>query len=268
MIKSIISTQNPLIKNIVSLQQKVKERKAQNLIVIEGVKEIELAVKSGFLIKKVLFCPDYINLENVKNIFDKIFDKLDIIEINEYVFNKISYRETSGGLIVLAEPKQQNIFDLNVNDNSFFIILEKVEKPGNLGAILRTADAARIDGVIICDPQTDIFNPNVIRSSIGCVFTTNLATATSDEVFDWLRKHKITSYAAALTATVFYHNIDFTSSCAVVMGTESSGLSSKWLDGADNQIKIPMRGKIDSLNVSTSTAIIVFEAMRQRGFIL
>ena len=268
MIKVITSTQNILIKNIVNLQQKAKERKAQNLIVIEGVKEIGMAVTAGFSIKTVLFCPAYINLESIKNIFEKVFDKLDIIEINEDVFNKIAYRETSGGLIVLAEPKQQNISDLNVKDNGLFIILETVEKPGNLGAILRTADAAKIDGVIICDPQTDIFNPNVIRSSIGCIFTTNLITATSDEVFDWLSKYKITSYAAALTATEFYHHIDFTSSCAIVMGTESTGLSSKWLERADKQIKIPMRGEIDSLNVSTSTAIIVFEAMRQREFIL
>ena len=141
-----------------------------------------------------------------------------------------------------------------------------MEKPGNLGALLRTADSAHVDAVILCDPQTDIYNPNVIRSSIGCIFTMPVVTASSEETMAWLRARKIKSFGTALTATHFYHETDFRQPAAIIMGSEANGLSNGWLEGADDLIKIPMRGKIDSMNVSASAAIVVFEAMRQRNF--
>jgi TrmH family RNA methyltransferase len=144
--------------------------------------------------------------------------------------------------------------------------LEAVEKPGNLGAILRTADAASVDAVIICDPLTDIYNPNAIRSSIGCVFTNQIVSTSSDKAIEWLKNNNIRAYAAALTARKNYHETDLTGSTAIVMGTEANGLTQKWLNQTDVQIIIPMCGDIDSLNVSTSTAILIFEAMRQRNF--
>ena len=144
--------------------------------------------------------------------------------------------------------------------------MEAVEKPGNLGAILRTADAAPADAVIVCDPHTDIYNPNVVRSSIGCLFTVQTAVCSNQEALDFLKKKNIHAYAAELNAAEFYQNVDFSHPSAIIMGTEADGLSSFWLKHADSRIKIPMRGKIDSLNVSVSTAILTFEAMRQRDF--
>jgi TrmH family RNA methyltransferase len=145
-------------------------------------------------------------------------------------------------------------------------VLESVEKPGNLGAILRTADAAGLDSVIICDPQTDFYNPNVIRSSIGCIFTNQVASATSDETLAWLKKNNITPYSTYLKASRPYHAVDFTKPSAIVMGTESTGLSDTWITPDQNPIIIPMQGRIDSMNVSTAAAVVVFEARRQRGF--
>jgi TrmH family RNA methyltransferase len=195
-----------------------------------------------------------------------LFDENIITEVTEIVYRKIAYRDSSNGIVAVVEPSEKKLDDIKLGDNPFIIIIESVEKPGNLGAILRTADASRADAVIVCDTQTDIFNPNVIRSSIGCVFTQQIALAGTAEVILWLKKNCIKSYASSLSANVFYQNIDFTKACAVVMGTESTGLTDKWTNNCDEMIKIPMRGKIDSLNVSTSTAILAFEAMRQRGF--
>ena len=166
----------------------------------------------------------------------------------------------------MAKPKQHALSDLKLSDNPFIIILESVEKPGNLGAILRTADAASIDAVVVCNPSTDLYNPNVIRSSVGGLFTVQTAVCTSSEAINWLREKGIASYAAELEAADFYQDVDFTTPSAIVMGTEADGLTEMWLNNANKRIKIPMRGEIDSLNVSVSTAVLTFEAMRQRGF--
>jgi TrmH family RNA methyltransferase len=176
------------------------------------------------------------------------------------------YREESGGVIALSEPRRMMFNDLKLNAKPLILVLETVEKPGNLGALLRTADAAAIDAVVICDPQTDIYNPNAIRSSIGCIFTMPVVTSTSEEAIAWMRKLGIKMFGTALTATRFYHETDFKQAAAIIMGSEASGLSPLWLNSSDELIKIPMRGKIDSMNVSVSAAIVVFEAMRQRGF--
>jgi TrmH family RNA methyltransferase len=263
MIEKITSTSNPKIKNILKLQQKSSERKKQELIVIEGLREIGLAVKVGVKINTLFVCTDIISIDNV--ISELKFNN-EIFEVSLDVYNKLAYRSSTEGVIALANPKHLNFSDLKLRQNPLIIVLESVEKPGNLGAILRTADAAIVDAVIICDPLTDIYNPNVIRSSVGCVFTNQVIASSSDETINWLKENMIESYAAALTATENYHEKDLTKSTAIVMGTEAVGLTDKWLKNTDNQIIIPMSGEIDSLNVSTSAAILVFEAMRQRNF--
>jgi TrmH family RNA methyltransferase len=190
----------------------------------------------------------------------------ETFEVSVPVFEKMAYRDNTDGLIALVEPHHRRLTDLKLPAKPLVLVLEAVEKPGNLGAILRTADAARVDAVIICDPQTDLFNPNTIRSSIGCLFSNQVVVSSTTEVQAWLRLRNIRSYAAALTASHFYHQTDFTHPTALVLGTEATGLSKAWLQGADQQIKVPMQGKIDSLNVSATAAILVYEARRQRNF--
>ena len=255
----ISSLQNPKIKNCVKLQ-KASERREQNLFIIEGKREINLAMAAGIGIHTFFMC------EEMASEMPTLQNEMEIYTVTKAVFEKIAYRENSDGWLALAKPNYLHLQDLQLSKKTFIIILESVEKPGNLGAILRTADAAKVDALIICDPKTDIYNPNTIRSSVGCVFTNQVVACTSAEAMEWLHTKNINAYAAALTATALYHETDFTKPSAIVMGTEADGLSALWLKGAAQQIKIPMNGKIDSLNVSTSCAVLVFEAMRQRGF--
>lgn len=260
----ITSLQNPAIKNIVKLL-KSKERSEQQLFVIEGARELSLALEGGYEITGAYVCREFFNRTRYPYVLDPIADKM-IVDISREVFRKIAYRENSDGIVALARPKKHGLDNLKLTNNPFLIILESVEKPGNLGAVLRTADAAAADAVIVCDPRTDLYNPNVVRSSVGGLFTVQTALCTSSEALEWLRKNNIASFAAELRAAEFYQNIDLTAPSAIVMGTEAEGLTAFWLDNATKRIKIPMRGKIDSLNVSVSTAVLTFEAMRQRGF--
>lgn len=262
----ITSLQNPAIKNIVKLS-KSKERKDQGLFVIEGARELSLALQSGYLPQAVYVCREMFEKSKYPRLLDSLgIPHANIFEISLPVFEKIAYRENSDGIVALAKPKEHGLTDLKLSANPFLILLESVEKPGNLGAILRTADAAAVDGVIICDPQTDLYNPNVIRSSVGGIFTVQTAVCSSEEAYTWLQELNIRSFAAELQAAEFYQQTDFSKPSAIVMGTEADGLSDFWLNKATKRIKIPMRGKIDSLNVSVSTAVLTFEAMRQRGF--
>jgi TrmH family RNA methyltransferase len=258
----ITSHQNPKIKNIVALE-KARVRRDQNLFIIEGIKELSLAVEGGYLINSLFFCPSIISEQALLSIVKK--EHL-LVPVDKAVFEKIAYRESTGGVIALAQQKQHTLNEVQPGTNSLLLILEGVEKPGNLGAVLRTADAAGVDAVIICDPQTDFYNPNVIRSSVGCVFTKQIAAATSKETIDWLKENKIAIYCTYLQASKPYHHIDYTKPSAIVMGTESTGLSEIWVKNADANIIIPMQGKIDSMNVSNAAAVVVFEAKRQRGF--
>lgn len=262
--EKITSLQNPKIKNIAKLA-KAKERREQNLFVIEGARELSLALSAGYTVKSVFLCPELFSKTDYPDVLHSIPQEL-IAEVSQAVFEKVAYREGSDGLVVLAEPKQHTLQDLKLSENPFIIVLEAVEKPGNLGAILRTADAAQADAVIICDPATDLYNPNAIRSSVGCIFTVPTAVCTSQEALAYLQAKGVQTFAAELQASQWYQDTDFTRPSAIVMGTEADGLTDFWLDKADARIKIPMRGKIDSLNVSVSTAVLTFEAMRQRGF--
>jgi rRNA methylases len=260
----ITSLQNLAIKNIVKLS-KSKERREQQLFVIEGARELSLALQSGYRIEAVYVCREMFEKTKYPDLLDS-FSGSNIFDISLPVFEKIAYRENSDGVVALAKPKPHSLEEIKLSDNPFVIILESVEKPGNLGAVLRTADAAAVDAVIVCDPQTDLYNPNVIRSGVGGLFTVQSAICSSEEALEWLQAHNITPFAAELQAAEFYQNIDFTHPSAIVMGTEADGLTGFWRENAKKRIKIPMRGKIDSLNVSVTTAVLTFEAMRQRGF--
>lgn len=258
----ITSTQNPKIKSLLALE-KPRERRNHQLFVIEGKKEIGLALEAGYKIESIFFCEEIINLNEVGKFIKD--DKL-LIPVSQEVFDKIAVRENSGGMIAVAEQKAHTLDQLKLSRNPLVLVLESVEKPGNLGAILRTADASGVDAVIICDPQTDFYNSNVIRSSIGCIFTRQVAAATSENTIDWLKKNHIAIYCTYLKASKAYHLTDYTKPSAIVMGTEATGLSEIWVENSDANIIIPMQGKIDSMNVSTAAAVVVFEAKRQRGF--
>ncbi|MBX2965759.1 MAG: RNA methyltransferase [Cyclobacteriaceae bacterium] len=255
------STQNPKIKSLLTLE-KPRERKKQQLFIIEGKKEIGFALEAGYKIGNLFFCDEIISPDDLQQL--GLESKL-LIPVSKDVFDKIAVRENSGGVIAVAEMKLHSLNQVRLSKNPLILVLEAVEKPGNLGAMLRTADAAGVDAVIICDPQTDFYNPNVIRSSLGCVFTKQIASATSEETLGWLRKNNITIYCTYLEASNPYNQTDFTKPSAIVMGTESTGLSETWVKNADANIIIPMQGKIDSMNVSTAAAVVVFEARRQRG---
>ncbi len=263
--EKIVSLQNTRIKNIHKLATKARERKEQNLFIIEGARELSLALAGEYIPDSVFVCPELFSKTDYPEVLQSV-DPGIIYEVSVAVFEKIAYREGSDGLLALAKPHPHTLSGLVLPQNPFIIVLEAVEKPGNLGAILRTADAAKVDAVIVCDPLTDVYNPNVVRSGVGCIFTVPVAIGTSQEAYEFLKEKKIAIFAAELTAAQWYHQTDYRQASAIVMGTEADGLSPFWLGNADARIKIPMRGKIDSLNVSVSTAIITFEAMRQRGF--
>jgi len=266
MVKTISSLQNPLIKNLLLLQEKPRERKEQNLIVIEGVKEVGLALTAGYTVTELFCCRELIPDDDLNKLIAFSTSLLDLTEVPITIYNRIAYRKDHEGVIALANPKRILFSDLKLKPSPLLLVLESVEKPGNLGALLRTADAANLDAVIICDPQTDIYNPNAIRSSIGCIFTMPVVTSTTSETIEWLKSKNIRMFGTALTATSFYHETDLSGPAAIIMGSEAYGLSQEWLDKSDELIKIPMNGKIDSMNVSASAAIVVFEALRQREF--
>jgi TrmH family RNA methyltransferase len=266
MVKTIASFQNPLIKNLLLLQEKPRARKEQNLIVIEGVREIRLALKAGFTITNLIYCKEIIPENDLKELSSLSVTQMDLSEVPVEIYNRIAYRKDHEGALALANPKRIQFQNLKLGSSPLILVLESVEKPGNLGALLRTADAANLDAVIICDPQTDIYNPNAIRSSLGCIFTLPLVTSTTQETIVWLRLNHIRILCTALTATRFYHETDLRGPAAIIMGSEANGLSKAWLDEADELIKIPMNGKIDSMNVSASAAVVIFEALRQRKF--
>ncbi|MCK9612595.1 MAG: RNA methyltransferase [Bacteroidales bacterium] len=264
--ETITSVSNKRIKNIALLMRKQSERKAQRLMVVEGEKEIRQALNAGVVPDSVFICHKIATDQALVEQCTAACTAENLFFITKDVFAKVAYRDDSGGIILLAKTRYLQLDDITLPPNSLIVILENVEKPGNLGAVLRTCDAAGVDLLIICDPETDIYNPNVIRSGIGCIFTQRVVVCTSNEAIVWLKKNKITVYAAALQTNDFYHEADMTNPVALVFGTEASGLTEKWLHTADQIIKIPMLGTIDSLNVSNSVAIMVYEAKRQRGF--
>lgn len=264
MIKEITSPQNTFIKQLVLLKEKSRERKKTGLFLIEGLREISLAIKGHYELDTLLFYPELLSKEELNTLASP---QTKVIEISKEVYQKLAYRDTTEGVLAVAKNKNHSVANLKFNSvNPLILVAEAPEKPGNIGAILRTADAANADAVIIANPKTDLYNPNIIRSSVGCVFTNQIATGTTSEIIEFLKARDIHIYCAALQASVTYHTQDFTKSTAIVMGTEASGLSPEWLESATQNIIIPMQGEIDSMNVSVAAGILIFEAKRQRGF--
>ena len=265
---TITSFQNPKIKFLNQLKEKSRVRKKEGLFVIEGQRELSLALEGGYIITQLYYCSSIITSETIDAILNKVQDKVMVFEITTEIYQKLSYRTTTEGIIAVAIFKNLDIQDLVLpSKNPLILVAEAPEKPGNIGALLRTADAAQLDAVLIANPKTDVYNPNIIRSSIGCLFTTNLAVGSSSEIIDFLKKQHITIYGAALRDAVDYHTQNYTQPTAIVVGTEATGLSDVFLASTDRNIKIPMSGVIDSMNVSVAAGILVFEAKRQRDFI-
>jgi TrmH family RNA methyltransferase len=266
-IKEISSLQNPLVKKILLLKEKSRERKKSGVFILEGQRELELALKGGYEIDALLFHKAIISEEEILLIAADQKSSVDLISVSKEVYQKIAYRETTEGVLAIVKSKSHRLEELQFKTkNPLILVAEAPEKPGNIGALLRTADAANMDAVIIANPKGDVYNPNIIRSSVGCVFTNQIATGSTPEVIEFLKSKNIDLYCAALSASESYTTIDFKKASAIIVGTESTGLSSEWLDSSTQNIIIPMRGEIDSMNVSVSAAIVIFEALRQRGF--
>jgi TrmH family RNA methyltransferase len=262
-LKQITSAQNPYIKSLIQLQEKAKARKQSGTFLIEGMREIELAIRGNYELETLLFVPEVIN--NLQ-IFKSPNLQIELIEITKEVYQKLAYRDTTEGIIAVAKIKSTQLSDLKLPNNPLIVVMESIEKPGNIGAMLRTCDAANIDAIIIANPKSDLYNPNTVRSSVGCLFTNQIAMASTEEAIAFLLKNNINFYSATLQNSTSYHTQDYTQPTALVVGTEATGLSKLWREKATKNIIIPMQGEIDSMNVSVAAAILIFEAKRQRGF--
>lgn len=261
--KQISSVQNPFIKSLVLLQDKAKTRKQTGTFLIEGQREISLAIKGGYQIETILFLPELISESQIIKLTN---NQTEFIEISKEVYQKLAYRDTTEGVLAIARTKSQQLSDLKLSKNPLILIAEAPEKPGNIGALLRTADAAHLDAVIIANPKSDLYNPNIVRSSVGCLFTNQIATGKTTEIISFLKEKKINFYCATLQNSTSYHTQDYSTPTALVVGTEATGLTEEWRNEATQNIIIPMQGEIDSMNVSVAAAILIFEAKRQRGF--
>ena len=297
-VETITSAQNPKIRNLLLLQEKSKARREQGLFVVEGARELSHCLEAGYTVKTIFICPaiaDGLTEEGVVSqisghprpdkregpagaasgrgrskaeaICDAIPSAVEplVIELPEQLYRKVAYRESTEGILAEVEYKTLGLKDLQLPENPLIMVLESVEKPGNLGAVLRSADAAKADAVLICDPLTDLYNPNLIRASLGGIFTVPTVAASSEETIAWLKARGIRILTAQLQDSSWYYDIDMTVGTALVMGTESTGLTDIWRRAADAHIRIPMLGRLDSLNVSVSAAILLFEAVRQRN---
>jgi len=262
--KEITSIQNSYIKNLLKLQEKARERKKQGLFIIEGKREITLAISANYKFDTVLYFPTLISEDEVLHLFNANINR---IEISKEVYHKLAYRGSTEGIIAVAKAKNNSLENIQFSSKKpLILIAEGIEKPGNIGALLRSADAANVDAVLIANPKSDLYNSNIIRSSVGCVFTNQIATGTSEEIIAFLKKSNISIYAATLQNSNEYYKENYIESSAIAVGTEATGLSEIWREAANQNVNIPMQGQIDSMNVSVSAAIILFEAKRQRKF--
>jgi TrmH family RNA methyltransferase len=267
MYKQISSTQNPIVKHILQLQEKSRSRKKEGNCILEGFRELTLALDGNYTIDTLLFYPEICSHERVQGLLKNVNNTPECIEITKDVYQKIAYRGSTEGILAIVKTKEHSLETITFhNKKPLILVAEAPEKPGNIGALLRTADAANVDAVFIANPKTDLYNPNIVRSSVGCIFTTQVAMGSSAEIISFLKEKNIAIYCAALTASENYHVQDFKNATAIIVGTEAIGLSSEWLENSTQNIIIPMQGKIDSMNVSVAAAILIFEAKRQRGF--
>lgn len=264
MAENISSFQNPKIKKLLQLQQKSSERRKEGLFVVEGQRELMHCVNAGMVVDSIFYCPEIIGAHSYNDAIGSFPENARCFEVTHDVYEKIAYRGSTEGIVAEIRTKRLSLNDLKLKSNPLIVVLESVEKPGNLGAILRSADAAGVDAVIVCDPLTDLYNPNLIRSSIGAIFTVPCIACSTDECIAFLKQHGITILTAQLQDSHLYYDTDMRRGTAIIMGTEATGLTPAWRKAADAHIRIPMLGKLDSLNVSVSAAILMYEAVRQR----
>ncbi len=257
MTEYITSSANPKFKRLIALLQKSSERRESALFTVEGVREISHCIEAGYKPDCIFFCPDIVSEETLP--------QCRHFALSAGLYAKAAYREGTEGAIGVFQAIEHPLSSLHLKDNPLIAVLESVEKPGNLGAVLRTCDAAGADALIICDPRTDLYNPNLIRASIGAVFTVPTAVCTTAQAISFLKSKGIRILTAQLQDSSLYYDCPMTKGTAIVMGTEATGLSDKWRHAADAHIRIPMLGKLDSLNVSVSAAILLYEAVRQRN---
>lgn len=263
--KRITSIHNPYVKYLIHLREKSSYRKRYQRFVLEGKRELMLAIQAGYQVEQLLYCPDIVVLNQLSREEYLLFSTLKTTEISLEVYQKLAYRGSTEGFIAEVRCKSHTLESIDFKtDTPLVLVMEAPEKPGNIGALLRTADAASLDAVFIANPKTDLYNSNVIRSSVGCVFTNNIGVGSTREILEFLQSRNFSIYCTALTASVPYYEVSFLGSSAIVVGTEDVGLSHKWLSNSFQNIIIPMRGKIDSMNVSVAAGIVVFEAVRQR----
>lgn len=257
------STKNDLIKSLIQLE-KARERKKNGLFLIEGIRELNLALTNGYIVEKILFCPDYLSFDDAQSLIEQ--NNSEWISLSSEVADKLFYRKGIANVLGVAKSQPKQLENLKLPKNPLILIIEEVEKPGNLGAMLRTADASGTDAVIICDPATDLFNPNVVRSSLGCVFSVPIAIARAKETIDFLKTNQINSFAAHLKATKSHYQADYSQGSAIVVGAEDNGLTDIWKESATEMVIIPMLGQHDSMNVSNAAAVLLYEAVRQRNY--
>lgn len=262
----ITSLQNSLVKMAVRLRER-RERDESDLFLIEGYREMKRAVDAGREIQTLFYCPELFLKENETKLIDE--SRAKPVLCSKEVFAKISYRDRPDGLLGIARQIHLKLVDLKakLSSNPFLLIAESIEKPGNLGTILRSCDAAGVDAVIVCDPTTDIHNPNVVRSSVGTLFTLPVLEVGGEETLAFLRQHRIRIAAATPHAKESFMTANLTGPIAIAMGTEQYGLSESWMKRADCQVRIPMRGIADSLNVASATTLLLYEVLRQRDLL-
>jgi len=263
--QNITSLQNEKVKNVVKLRQRA-HRDEQGLLIVEGERELQCALKNNRRPVGLFYCRDFFVGKNESALISQCRAAgAEVISCAPPVFAKMAYRERPEGLLALVPQVKRDLSGLKLSDSPLLVVAEAIEKPGNLGTILRSADAAGADAVIVCDHCTDINNPNVVRASIGAIFAVPVVETSSEETVKWLRAQKIRILAASPHANLAYTRADLRRPTAVVVGEEQRGLSALWMKAADLQVRIPMRGQIDSLNVAAATTLLLFEAARQRG---
>lgn len=258
--EKITSARNERIRQVLELQEKSRTRRALGLFVVEGRRELEHCLEAGYEIDSVFWCP-----EILPELPQELIGDVPVSELTAELYGRIAYRGGTEGLVARVKARPHTLEDLTLKDNPLIVVLESVEKPGNLGAVFRSADAAGADAVIICDPLTDLYNPNLIRSSIGGVFTVQSAVCDSASAISWLKARGMKILTAQLQDSSWYYDVDMKGGTAIVIGTEATGLTEQWREAADAHIRIPMLGALDSLNASVSAAILLFEAVRQRN---
>ena len=261
----ITSLQNPRVKQVVALRDR-RDRDRSGLMRVEGYEELSLALASGARPRDLFFCPALIRTAEQQELLEQVRAAGgELIEVSEPVFRKMAYREGPDGWLATFATIDRALEHLSLSPNPFLVVAESVEKPGHLGAILRTADAAGVDAVIASAPLTDWGNPNIVRSSKGAVFSVPVAEAPNSETLDWLRRHHIRIVAATPQAKLRHDQADLAGPLAIAVGSEKYGLSDDWLAAADVAVRIPMVGRVNSLNVATAAALMIYEAVRQRA---